>query len=119
MSTAVFLNIHADTYARFAHIRAQLLQGSKESQANALGNVLSEIACEVIEQVFMVLLQENQHHSQTGESEKVIQQILEAIRKYMPWSVSFFGNDRLVPVVEYLSKTIQLEDEKVYMTYPI
>ena len=119
MSTAVFLNIHADTYARFAHIRAQLLQGSKESQANALGNVLSEMACEVIEQVFMVLLQENQHHSQTGESEKVIQQILEAIRKYMPWSVSFFGNDRLVPLVEYLSKSIQLEDEKVYMTYPI
>ena len=119
MNTAVFLNIHADTYARFAHIRAQLLQGSKESQANALGNVLSEMACEVIEQVFMVLLQENQHHSQTGESEKVIQQILEAIRKYMLWSVSFFGNDRLVPVVEYLSKTIQLEDEKVYMTYPI
>ena len=119
MNTAVFLNIHADTYARFAHIRAQLLQGSKESQANALGNVLSEMACEVIEQVFMVLLQENQNHSQTGESEKVIQQILEAIRKYMPWSVSFFGNDRLVPVVEYLSKTIQLEDEKVYMTYPI
>ena len=119
MNTAVFLNIHADTYARFAHIRAQLLQGSKESQANALGNVLSEMACEVIEQVFMVLLQENQHHSQTGESEKVIQQILEAIRKYMPWSVSFFGNDRLVPVLEYLSKTIQLEDEKVYMTYPI
>jgi hypothetical protein len=77
------------------------------------------MACEVIEQVFMVLLQENQHHSQTGESEKVIQQILEAIRKYMPWSVSFFGNDRLVPLVEYLSKTIQLEDEKVYMTYPI
>ena len=119
MNTAVFFNFFADTYARFAHIRAQLLQGSKESQANALGNVLSEMACEVIEQVFMVLLQENQHHSQTGESEKVIQQILEAIRKYMPWSVSFFGNDRLVPVVEYLSKTIQLEDEKVYMTYPI
>ena len=119
MSTAVFLNIHADTYARFAHIRAQLLQGHKESQANALGDVLSEMACEVIEQVFMVLLQENQHHSQTGESEKVIQQILEAIRKYMPWSVSFFGNDRLLPLVEYLSKSIQLEDEKVYMTYPI
>jgi hypothetical protein len=55
-----------------------------------LGAVLSEIACEVIEQVFMVLLQDNQHHSLTGESEKVIQQILEAIRKYMPWSVSFW-----------------------------
>ena len=119
MNTVVYLNIHTDTYARFAHIRDQLLQGSKESQANALGNVLSEMACEVIEQVFMVLLQENQHYSQTGESEKVIQQILEAIRKYMPWSVSFFGNDRLVPLVEYLSKTFQLEDQRIYMTYPI
>ncbi|MEK5794705.1 hypothetical protein VXE63_21845, partial [Acinetobacter nosocomialis] len=84
--------------------------------ANALGAVLSEIACEVIEQVFMVLLQDNQHHSLTGESEKVIQQILEAIRKYMPWSVSFFGNDRLVPLIEHLSKTIRVEDESVYMT---
>ncbi|EPG34495.1 hypothetical protein [Acinetobacter colistiniresistens] len=119
MKTAVFLNIHADTYARFAHIRTQLLQGNKESQANALGNVLSEMACEVIEQVFMVLLQENQQHSQTGESEKVIQQILEAIRKYMPWSISFFGNDRLIPLVEYLSKTLYLEDERIYMTYPV
>jgi hypothetical protein len=119
MKTAVFLNIHADTYARFAHIRTQLLQGNKESQANALGNVLSEMACEVIEQVFVVLLQENQQHSQTGESEKVIQQILEAIRKYMPWSISFFGNDRLIPLVEYLSKTLFLEDERIYMTYPV
>ena len=57
MNTAVFLNIHADTYARFAHIRAPLLQGSKESKANALGNVQSEMACELIEQVFIVLLQ--------------------------------------------------------------
>ncbi|APR69600.1 hypothetical protein GPS47_07210 [Acinetobacter haemolyticus] len=119
MKTAVYLSIHADTYARFAHIRTQLLQGNKESQANALGNVLSEMACEVIEQVFMVLLQENQQHSKTGESEKVIQQILEAIRKYMPWSVSFFGNDRLIPLVEYLSKTLQIEDDHIYMTYPV
>ncbi|ENU31200.1 hypothetical protein F991_00913 [Acinetobacter sp. CIP-A165] len=119
MKTAVFLNIHADTYARFAHIRTQLLQTSKESQANALGSVLSEMACEVVEQVFMVLLNENQQHSKTGESEKVIQQILEAIRKYMPWSISFFSNERLVPLVEYLSKTLLIEDDKIYMTYPV
>ncbi|RZF52173.1 hypothetical protein EXE30_09970 [Acinetobacter halotolerans] len=119
MKTAVYLNIHADTYARFAHIRTQLLQASKESQANALGSVLSEMACEVIEQVFMVLLHENQDYSKTGESEKVIQQILEAVRKYMPWSISFFGNERLVPLVEYLSKTLLIEDDMIYMTYPV
>ncbi|EKU56449.1 hypothetical protein ACINWC323_2987 [Acinetobacter sp. WC-323] len=77
------------------------------------------MACEVVEQVFIVLLQENKQYSQTGESEKVIQQILEAIRKYMPWSISFFGNDRLIPLVEYLSKTLQIEDETIYMTYPV
>lgn len=119
MKTAVYLNIHADTYARFAHIRTQLLQASKESQANALGSVLSEMACEVVEQVFMVLLHENQQHSKTGESEKVIQQILEAVRKYMPWSISFFSNERLVPLVEYLSKTLLIEDDMIYMTYPV
>lgn len=119
MKTAVYLNIHADTYARFAHIRTQLLQASKESQANALGSVLSEMACEVIEQVFMVLLHENQDYSKTGESEKVIQQILEAVRKYMPWSISFFSNERLVPLVEYLSKTLLIEDDMIYMTYPV
>ena len=119
MNTAVFLNIHADTYARFAHIRTQLLQGSKDSQANALGTVLSEIACEVIEQVFMVLLQDNQHHSLTGESEKVIQQILEAIRKYMPWSVSFFGNERLLPLVDYMTSLMKEQGQQVYITYPV
>jgi hypothetical protein len=32
MNTAVFLNIHADTYARFAHIRTQLLQVVKKAK---------------------------------------------------------------------------------------
>ena len=119
MHSAVFLKIQTETYAKFAHIHTQLLQGSKVSQADALGKVLSEMSCEVIDQVFMVLLQENQQYSQTGESEKVIQQILEAIRKYMPWSISFFGNDRLIPLVEYLSKTFQMEEGNIYMTYPV
>ena len=119
MNTAVFLNIHADLYARFAHIRTQLLQGSKVSQASALGEVLSEISCEIIEQVFMVILQDKRHAQHTGDSEKVVQQILEAVRKYMPWSVSFFSNERLLPLVEYVFNTIQVEDEKFYMTYPI
>lgn len=119
MKTAIFLNIHADLYARFAHIRTQLLQGSKVSQASALGEVLSEISCEIIEQVFMVILQDKRHAQHTGDSEKVVQQILEAVRKYMPWSVSFFSNERLLPLVEYVFNTIQVEDEKFYMTYPI
>ena len=119
MKTAIFLNIHADLYARFAHIRTQLLQGSKVSQASALGEVLSEISCEIIEQVFMVILQDKRHAQHTGDSEKVVQQILEAVRKYMPWSVSFFSNERLLPLVEYVFNTIQVEDEKFYMTYTI
>ena len=119
MKTDIFLNIHADIYARFTHIRTQLVQGSKESQASALGEVLSEISCEIIEQVLMVLLTAPQHAHHHSESETVVQQILEAIRKYLPWSVSFLGNERLLPLVEYLSGTIQIEDQSIYMTYPI
>lgn len=119
MNTAVFLKINAETYTQFTHIYHQLVQGSKVNQADALGKVLSQMACEVVEQVFMVLLKENQQYSKTGESEKVIQQILDAIRKYMPWSISLFNNERLVPLVEYLLKTFQQEGEMTYMTYPV
>jgi hypothetical protein len=54
-----------------------------------------------------------------NESEKIIQQIRETTRKYMPWSVSFFSNDRLVPMVNYLYGRFYSEDGQHYMHYPI
>ncbi|MBJ9423458.1 hypothetical protein [Acinetobacter seifertii] len=124
MSYKVFLKISDSTYTQFAAIREKLQAGVKESQSKVLGNVLSDLSCEIIEQVFSVLLQAEQDNSamtekQRHESEKVLQQILDTFRKYMPWSVSFFGNERLLPLVDYMTSLMKEREQDVYITYPI
>ena len=117
MSYSISLKLQPETHQRFKDLHSRLNAGERDSLARPLGENLADMVCEIIDQIFGQVVQ--LANSPDSESEKVIQQILEAIRKYMPWSVSFFGNDRLVPLIEHLSKTIRVEDESVYMTYPI
>ncbi|ENR2986125.1 hypothetical protein R4446_13810 [Acinetobacter baumannii] len=124
MSYKVFLKISDSTYTQFASIREKLHAGVRESQSKVLGSVLSDLSCEIIEQVFSVLLKDEQDNStmtqkQRYESEKVLQQILDTFRKYMPWSVSFFGNERLLPLVDYMTSLMKEREQEVYITYPI
>ena len=125
MGYAVFLKINDTTHARFENIRTQLNLGAEQSQSKALGNVLSEIVCEIIEQVFVDLLSQqktkNNGHAQqhAADSEKVIQQILETMRKYLPWSVSFFSNQRLVPLVNYFSGLLNEHERQIYVRYAL
>ncbi|MFW1675273.1 hypothetical protein ACG9H4_15095 [Acinetobacter baumannii] len=124
MSYKVFLKISDSTYTQFASIREKLHAGVRESQSKVLGDVLSDLSCEIIEQVFSVLLKDEQDNStmtqkQRYESEKVLQQILDIFRKYMPWSVSFFGNERLLPLVDYMTSLMKEREQEVYITYPI
>lgn len=124
MSYKVFLKISDSTYTQFASIREKLHAGVRENQSKVLGDVLSDLSCEIIEQVFSVLLKDEQDNStmtekQRYESEKVLQQILDTFRKYMPWSVSFFGNERLLPLVDYMTSLMKEREQEVYITYPI
>ncbi|TPT43818.1 hypothetical protein FJU66_13585 [Acinetobacter baumannii] len=124
MSYKVFLKISDSTYTQFASIREKLHAGVRESQSKVLGDVLSDLSCEIIEQVFSVLLKDEQDNStmtekQRYQSEKVLQQILDTFRKYMPWSVSFFGNERLLPLVDYMTSLMKEREQEVYITYPI
>ena len=124
MSYKVFLKISDSTYTQFASIREKLHAGVRESQSKVLGDDLSDLSCEIIEQVFSVLLKDEQDNStmtekQRHESEKVLQQILDTFRKYMPWSVSFFGNERLLPLVDYMTSLMKECEQDVYITYPI
>ncbi len=124
MSYKVFLKISDSTYTQLASIREKLHAGVRESQSKVLGDVLSDLSCEIIEQVFSVLLKDEQDNStmpqkQRYESEKVLQQILDTFRKYMPWSVSFFGNERLLPLVDYMTSLMKEREQEVYITYPI
>ncbi|MFG0588709.1 hypothetical protein ACF8D3_11830 [Acinetobacter sp. YQ_14] len=124
MSYSILLKINEVTHGQFETIRQQLNSGTQESQSRILGEVLSEIACDIVEQVFSVLLIQNRQpiyltQKSTTESEKVIQQIIAAVRKYMPWSIALFGNERLCPFVNYFSDMIKYHDEQVYVSYPI
>lgn len=127
MNHAVYLKLSDTTYQRFEAIRHNLNAGVKESQSRALGDVLSEVACEVINQAFGELLQKQRQNSVSNgnaamlaESEKAIQQILDTLRKYMPWSVSFFGNERLLPLANYLHQSIRQDSQQqVYLSYAV
>lgn len=54
-----------------------------------------------------------------AESEKVVQQVLETMRKYMPWSVSFFSNERLIPLVNYFSDLLSEHNRQIYVRYEL
>lgn len=125
MSHAVFLKLTAQTYERFQAVKLKLNAGSSESQSKELGNIMAEIGCEIILQVFGELLEKQKLQGGSidskfiHESEKVIVQILETFRKYMPWSVSLFGNERLLPLVNYLSTLIHTKNNEPYVSFAV
>lgn len=117
MSYAISLKIQPATHQRFQHLYSQINHGDSQSLAKPLGENLADIACEIIDQVFGDIAKMST--SQDRESEKVVQQILDTTRKYMPWSVSFFANDRLAPMVNYLHEMTYEKDGQYYVSYPV
>lgn len=117
MSYTVALKLKPETYQQFKNIHAKLNNNEPEAQSKLLGDNISNIACELIDQAFGNLV--NQSNSKDGDSAKVLKQVKETITKYMPWSVSFFGNDRLLPMVNHVNGLIKKEGEQGYITYPV
>lgn len=117
MSYNIYLQIRPETHLQFQSIHSQLNAGETENLSKALGENLADIACEIIDQVFGRIARLS--HSKDHESEKVIQQIVDTTRKYMPWSVSFFGNERLLPMVNYLYNMTYEHEGEHYVRYPV
>ncbi|CAM4119555.1 hypothetical protein [Acinetobacter pragensis] len=117
MSYSISLKIQPETHQRFINLHQRLNTGDASNLAKPLGENLADIACEIIDQVFGNIAKMSK--SGDRESEKIIQHILETTRKYMPWSVSFFGNERLLPMVNYLHDLTIEKDGHFYVTYPI
>ena len=117
MTYHISLKLKSETHQHFAHIHQQLNAGETQNLAKPLGEVLADISCEVIDQVFGDLARLST--SGDGESEKVIQQIVDTMRKYMPWSVSFFSNDRLTPMVNYLEQMISVTEGSPFLSYSV
>lgn len=117
MSYTVELKLKTETYQQFKNIHTKLNNNDREPQSKYLGDNISNIACELIDQAFGSLV--NQSSSKDGDSEKVLKQVKDAITKYMPWSVSFFGNDRLLPMVNHVNGLMKRKNDQGYITYPV
>lgn len=126
MSQTLYFHIQDATYQRFQQVNHALAQRSSARQAKILGAVLADLAIEVMDQVFAALLRDpevmrakSQQDSQAQDSEKVIAQILSHIKTYMPYAVSMFGNDRLLPMVQYLETCMQRHAGRHYLSYQV
>lgn len=117
MSNLISLKLKPETHQRFQDIHRKLNAGERADQAKPLGENLADITCEIIDQVFGTISKIST--SQDQESDKVIQQILDTTRKYMPWSVSFFGNERLTPMVNYLQNMTYEKDGHYFIAYSV
>lgn len=117
MAHTIALKLKPETYQRFKHIYAQLNAGETESLAKSLGENLADMSCEVVDQVFGSLVRIS--NSTDNESAKILKQVMDNLRKYMPWSVSFFGNDRLTPMVNYLESMTFENNQEFFLTYSV
>lgn len=110
------------TYQRLHHLAQQLQQGERQSLSKPVGEVFTTLCCEVLDQVFGVLIRTYAHEpalKTTGESEKIIEQIQGYLNKYMPMSMALFGNERLQPVVAYIIGRFANDGTQPYLQYPI
>ena len=117
MNDLISLKLTAISYQRFEQLHQQFNAGTSSSLAQPLGEVLAEISVEIIEQVFGEIMRSE--NAQDQESEKVLQQVLATLGKYIPWSVSLLGNERLTPMVNYLKNMMHEENEQYYLSYPV
>jgi len=127
MQYKIDLLIKQQTYQELKSITQNLNNGEKKDLAKQLGQVFTEISCQVLDQVFGTLLDEQRNKvlDETGkkklkEAEQIFDQIESALKKYMPWSISFFSNDRLKPVANHILKKFEdSEAHEVVMFYQL
>ncbi|MBV7619367.1 hypothetical protein KVQ86_24770, partial [Escherichia coli] len=83
MTYSIALKLSPATYQHFQQLHQQFNQGNPHSLAKPLGEVLSHISCEIVDQVFGEIARTSS--SPDRESEKIVQQVIDTVQKYMPW----------------------------------
>jgi cobalamin biosynthesis Mg chelatase CobN len=115
MSYWIYIQLKDKTFQDFQHIFQQMNQAHAESLSKPLGDVLTEISCEVIDQVFSVI--RSQKFKGVGETEHTLEQITENLKKYMPWAISLFSNERLLPMVGYIYHQMEEQNGQWFLKY--
>ncbi|KAA8731884.1 hypothetical protein F4V57_11610 [Acinetobacter qingfengensis] len=119
----VKLPVQAETYQSLLQITQALNAGEKNSLSKSLGEVLTKLTCEILDQVFADLIRAQAQlasSKSTGESQQVLDQISQQLQKYMPMSIGIFANERLKPVANYLLAQFDTENsEQAYLCYEV
>jgi len=127
MQYKINLLIKQQTYQELKLITQSLNNGQKKDLAKQLGQAFTEMSCQVLDQVFGALLEEQRNKvldengkKKLKEAEQIFDQIEGALKKYMPWSISFFSNDRLKPVANHILKKFEdSQANEVIMFYQL
>lgn len=122
----VYLPMTEELYQRFEHIRSQLNAGTRDKIAKPLGDVLADLSCQMIDRLFGDLIAKSKEKATSdrelgmiADSEKVVNQVTETFKKYMPYAVSLFGNERLQPVVNYLHQQMLDHEQQRYLSFNV
>ena len=114
------LPVSTSTYQQIIDVSNRMRAGSQQNLSREYGDAVTTMACEVLRVIFGIMTVDNEYTDGSGaDTKKVMEQVTEQLQKYMPWSVSLFGNDRLLPVVDYLSGQLVEKDGQMYLQYPI
>lgn len=106
----IALPLQAETAQRIQRLTAQLASGQRESLSSEAGQVMSAVGCQLIDVVFGDLVQQFLQVSAAPafrESLVAIEDVKAVLHKYLPWAISFFGNERLAPVAKHYDSLIQ------------
>jgi hypothetical protein len=102
----VKIPVQTKTYQDLVRVSQQLAAGTEQNLSKVLGEVLSQLSCEVLDQVFAALIRtqadKGLHTQSSGESQQVLTQIIQQLQKYMPKSLGMLNNQRVQPVAQYI-----------------
>ncbi|MDQ8934558.1 hypothetical protein [Acinetobacter rudis] len=125
-SYAVYLQMQPELHQRFKQVTQLINTPNAPRQAKVLGVILADLACAVLDQVFTELIRkvdqleaEKVDRHGRESSQQVIDKIAGYIQHYMPYAVSFFNNQRLIPLVNYLDEWMREHEGKDYLIYEI
>lgn len=127
----VALPLTAELYQQIISLSQRFNAGEKTSLSNEAGRLLADVGCQVVEHVFGELVKNFAHHPDLApqkrqvfqESLTHIEDVQGVMRKYMAWSLSWFSNERLTPVINYFVQQIRQENHagntQYYLTFEL
>lgn len=114
----VACRIREDLPHDVAGLDDRLSAGVRAPQAELAGKLITDASCDLVDEFFGTLLEqiakEHPHAAGVAEARSVLDDVKGNLRHYLGWVTSFFGNERIAPVVKHyrsLMTTLPVQNE--------